>query len=78
MDEMGLNFNRLALYFSSDAKEEYIWPIVLQHLLWRKKGNRRENDVQFYWWKRDESKGTLIGVHLEKVYQRLECLQARS
>lgn len=42
------------------------------------KGSRRENDVQFRWRKRDGSRGTLIGVHLEKVYQRSECLRARS
>jgi len=31
--------------------------------------------VQFCWRKRDGSKGTLIGIHLEKLYQRLKCLR---
>jgi len=34
--------------------------------------------VQFRWRKRDENKGTLIGVHLKKVYQQSERLRAHS
>lgn len=35
----------------------------------------KDSNVQFCWWKRDGSKGTLIGIHLEKLYQRLKCLR---